>query len=67
MTNDIRELPTLYLTKESCCGCTACASICPKNAIVMEVDEEGFLYPNVNAAFCVRCYLCIDICPFKQN
>ena len=40
-----------YLTtglKNECYGCTACAEICPKNAIAMEKDNEGFLYPVVD-------------------
>lgn len=34
--------------KVDCCGCTACANICPKQAITMKPDPEGFLYPVVN-------------------
>ena len=28
--------------KADCCGCTACVSICPKDAITMEPDTLGF-------------------------
>ena len=28
--------------KRDCCGCTACMSICPNDAITMVADEEGF-------------------------
>jgi coenzyme F420-reducing hydrogenase beta subunit len=49
--------------KEDCCGCTACANICPKDAIVMAPDEEGFLYPQVVADRCVSCGLCQKVCP----
>lgn len=31
-----------------CCGCTACASICAHDAIVMKSDVLGFLYPKVD-------------------
>ena len=27
---------------QNCCGCTACANICPKNAIDMLPDALGF-------------------------
>ena len=37
------------LNKSDCCGCSACANICPKRAIEMMADEEGFLYPNILA------------------
>lgn len=50
-------------SKDKCCGCTACASICPKQAIQMEADEEGFLYPNVYQHKCVDCHLCEMVCP----
>jgi len=49
--------------KSKCSGCTACKNICPKNAIEMLEDEEGFLYPNVNKEKCVNCGLCDQVCP----
>lgn len=53
--------------KSKCCGCTACKSICPKNAIEMEEDEEGFLYPVVNEEKCVNCGLCKSVCPILNK
>lgn len=49
--------------KELCCGCTACYSICPKKAISMVEDEEGFLYPKVDKEKCINCGLCKKVCP----
>lgn len=46
-----------------CSGCTACIAICPCNAIRMEADEEGFLYPLIDIALCTQCGLCEQICP----
>lgn len=57
-------------SKERCCGCTACVSICPKKCITMEADKEGFSYPVVNKQECVNCGLCEKICPVlnkKEN
>lgn len=49
--------------KSKCSGCTACMNICPKNAIQMIEDEEGFLYPEINKDKCINCGACIKICP----
>ena len=49
--------------KENCCGCTACKNICPKNAIEMKEDEEGFLSPNIDKEKCIDCGLCKKVCP----
>lgn len=50
-----------------CCGCTACASICAHDAITMEPDALGFLYPVVDVAKCVDCGLCEKVCQFNDN
>ena len=34
--------------KSACCGCTACASICSHDAIIMQPDAIGFFYPIVD-------------------
>ena len=53
--------------KKDCCGCTACMNICPKNAIQMVMDDEGFSYPKVDESKCVNCGLCNKICPFINS
>jgi len=62
-----KPVPILFKQKENCCGCTACYAICPKGAICMRPDDEGFLYPEINAEKCIRCYLCLNVCSFKEN
>ena len=47
----------------SCCGCEACANICPKNAISMTRDVEGFAYPKINSELCIKCGRCDSVCP----
>ena len=34
--------------KGKCYGCEACVQICPKSALKMEEDDEGFRYPILN-------------------
>lgn len=62
-----RPIPTLFERKAECCGCTACYAICPKSAISMEEDEEGFEYPHIREDKCIRCYRCIKVCPIKNK
>lgn len=49
--------------KHKCCGCNACANICPKQSIQMFEDEKGFLYPKVVLDTCIDCGLCEKVCP----
>lgn len=51
------------IEKEQCCGCSACAQVCPRNSISMQEDSEGFLYPFVNSSSCSKCGLCVNVCP----
>lgn len=53
--------------KQDCCGCNACAQICPKQCITMQEDDEGFLYPRVDTENCVDCHLCERICPVSNH
>lgn len=46
-----------------CCGCGACYSVCPVNAIKMDYNSEGFLEPVVDYDKCTGCGLCRKICP----
>ena len=46
-----------------CTGCGACASVCPRNAITMERDKEGFAYPRIHIDACVHCGRCTAACP----
>ena len=56
------------IDKTKCCGCSACFNICSKEAIKMEYDsEEGFLYPQVDDAICIKCGLCLKVCPIINN
>lgn len=50
-----------------CCGCTACASICENEAIIMKPDAMGFLYPEVDLKNCIDCGLCEEVCAFNDN
>lgn len=48
--------------KSLCSGCTACVNVCPQKCIHMQPDDEGFEYPQVDAARCTNCHLCENLC-----
>lgn len=53
--------------KEHCSGCTACMACCPKEAISMHADEEGFKYPVIDRDLCIECGKCVRTCPITDN
>ena len=52
--------------KCDCCGCGACADICPVSAITMEKDNIGNKYPIVNEEICINCGACTRVCGFHK-
>lgn len=62
-----RVIPQLCVKKSSCCGCTACMTICPVGAISMRTDEDGFPYPHIDEEKCLRCGKCLKVCGFKAD
>lgn len=52
-----------FIEKYQCTGCTACASVCPKQCISMIKDDEGFNYPHIDESKCIQCNLCETVCP----
>lgn len=57
----------LYNNKIDCCACGACVNICPKQAISMEKDEYGFLYPIIDKNRCVKCLMCKKVCSYQNK
>lgn len=51
------------VTQNKCFSCRSCFLSCPKNAIEMIENEEGFFYPKVDETKCVNCGICIKKCP----
>ena len=47
--------------KTDCMGCGACQVACPMDAIVMEYDDDGFLYPKLKSN-CINCGKCSCVC-----
>lgn len=57
----------LFENKKDCCGCGACANICPRSAISFKNDEYGFAYPEINRSLCIECGMCKRVCAFQNK
>lgn len=62
------SLKETHLREEipGCSGCTACMNACPKGAIKMKKESNGFLYPIIEESLCIGCQKCIKTCPVYQ-
>ncbi len=49
--------------REQCFNCTACATVCPKKCIIMEVNpDDGYIYPKIDKTKCINCGKCKLVC-----
>ena len=48
--------------RDTCTGCGACLSACPKQCISFFVDDEGFYFPRIDKSLCVSCGKCERVC-----
>lgn len=48
---------------EHCTGCGTCINVCPKDAISVKIDSEGFEFPYIDQKKCIDCGLCMKKCP----
>ena len=54
--------------KSECTSCQLCASMCAHDAIKIELNEDGFYRPVVDADKCTDCGLCTKVCyKFDEN
>lgn len=54
-------------SKADCCGCTACYSVCRHQAIHLQTDKEGFIYPQTDKEKCIECGICEKVCPILSS
>lgn len=47
---------------KECTSCQMCAAVCPRNAITISLNEDGFYRPSINDDVCSRCGLCTNVC-----
>jgi NADP-reducing hydrogenase subunit HndC len=59
-SGECKNLMEYVINPENCVGCTACARVCPVNAISGERKEVH----SINPAVCIKCNACRDKCKF---
>ena len=60
-SSQCKALISYVVEAENCVGCTACARICPVNAIAGE--RKGV--HMINQSVCIKCGACMDKCKFN--
>jgi NADP-reducing hydrogenase subunit HndC len=55
-----RSLMEYVVNPDNCVGCTACARVCPVNAISGERKEVHLINPSI----CIKCGACMEKCKF---
>lgn len=62
-----KEKIVLFDDIQNCCGCGGCKNICSQDAITMNENEYGFLYPNIDYSKCINCGMCKRYCAYQGN
>ena len=65
---DIKVRKTYLDTNNAsdCCGCGACAEVCPCGAISFADGKDKAMYPQIDNLKCINCGKCRQVCAFKD-
>lgn len=57
----------IFHNRDLCCGCGACASVCPTDSITIRRNDNGFYHYCIDLETCVSCGKCRKVCPFIND
>ncbi len=58
---------TDYSASRECTSCQLCGAVCPKKAISIELNSNGFYRPQVDNDLCIDCGICTKVCYKYDN
>lgn len=50
-----------------CLSCGVCKVVCPKQAITLKENKNGWIYPEIDEEICIQCGICYKKCPNNIN
>lgn len=50
------------ISEGTCTSCQLCAAVCPKQALSIRLDDDGFYRPVLAKDLCVDCGICTNVC-----
>ena len=50
-----------------CTGCGACVSVCSAKCITLEINHNGFWYPEIDDNKCLNCGACVKTCHINEE
>lgn len=60
---NIQDKDTLH----ECTSCQMCAVVCPKKAIGIHLNQDGFYRPVIDGEKCVDCGICKSVCHLRHR
>jgi coenzyme F420 hydrogenase subunit beta len=60
----MNENVDFVIKNKMCTGCGTCVSMCSRQAIIIDLDNNSGLYqPIIDSNLCNNCGICYNVCP----
>lgn len=63
----MNNLKNIECIGNKCTACRTCELVCPKKAIKLMENKEGFYYPVIDKKKCINCGLCLSKCHIHDD